>query len=121
MLEHAIANQALLTKLQTLKGWGFVLVTSDLDLDTDLRLALEREQFQLHYQPIVNLQSQRLVGFESLIRWCHPSRGMIPPNHFIPLAEKIGLILAIGDWVIERACRQIQHWQQRFEGNTNWL
>ncbi|MBD0268639.1 MAG: EAL domain-containing protein [Cyanobacteria bacterium Co-bin8] len=93
-------------------------VTYTLDLDTDLRLALERQQFQLYYQPIVNLHEQTLVGFEALLRWHHPHRGAIPPDRFIPLAEQTGLILTIGDWVIESACQQIQHWQHQF-GSAN--
>ncbi|MBD0335062.1 MAG: EAL domain-containing protein [Cyanobacteria bacterium Co-bin13] len=93
-------------------------VTYTLDLDTDLRLALERQQFQLYYQPIVNLHNQTLVGFEALLRWHHPSRGAIPPDRFIPLAEQTGLILTLGDWVLESACQQIQHWRQRF-GSAN--
>jgi PAS domain S-box-containing protein/diguanylate cyclase (GGDEF)-like protein len=92
-------------------------VTYNLALDTDLRLALERQQFQLYYQPILDLHSQSLIGFEALLRWHHPSRGAIPPDQFIPMAEQTGLILSLGDWVIESACQQIRHWCQQLRRN----
>jgi EAL domain-containing protein (putative c-di-GMP-specific phosphodiesterase class I) len=76
----------------------------------DLRQALEERQFVLYYQPEVELSTQKIVGFEALIRWAHPERGLIPPNDFIPLAEKTGLTLPIGDWGLRETCRQIQSW-----------
>ncbi|HEY9762315.1 MAG TPA: EAL domain-containing protein [Trichocoleus sp.] len=87
-------------------------VMSALELDTALRLAVERQQFQLHYQPIVTLHNQSLEGFEALIRWHHPEWGLVSPAQFIPLAEQTGLILTIGDWVMTEACQQLQQWQQ---------
>lgn len=77
---------------------------------SDLRQALEEQQFVLYYQPEVELASRRIAGLEALIRWRHPERGIIPPNDFIPLAEESGLILPIGDWGLSEACRQIQTW-----------
>jgi diguanylate cyclase (GGDEF)-like protein/PAS domain S-box-containing protein len=86
---------------------------SQLKIDTDLRRALERQEFLVHYQPIVDLRTRKLVGFEALLRWQHPVRGMVPPGEFIPVAEETGLIKGIGLWVLQESCRQMQDWQQR--------
>ena len=79
-------------------------------LEGDLRQALGSKQFHLVYQPLVNAKTQKLVGFEALIRWNHPQRGNVPPNVFIPVAEEAGLMVAIGDWVIDEACRAAASW-----------
>jgi EAL domain-containing protein (putative c-di-GMP-specific phosphodiesterase class I) len=76
----------------------------------DLRRALDERQFVLYYQPEVELSTRKIIGLEALIRWAHPERGLIPPMDFIPLAEKSGLILPIGDWGLAEACKQIQTW-----------
>jgi diguanylate cyclase (GGDEF)-like protein/PAS domain S-box-containing protein len=81
-----------------------------LRLEQDLRQALTLKQFRLDYQPLVNAADQSLVGFEALIRWHHPTRGMVSPLEFIPLAEETGLIMQLGDWVIEEACRAASVW-----------
>jgi len=82
-----------------------------LQLETDLRRALERGEFQNFYQPIVALDSGEIAGFEALSRWQHPTRGLLGPNEFIPVAEETGLIRELGWWNLREACRQISEWR----------
>src|SRR4029077_12621220 len=79
-------------------------------LEGDLRTALGRNEFLLHYQPKINLQTGQITGMEALIRWLHPERGMLFPASFVPIAEECGLILHIGQWVLVEACRQAREW-----------
>lgn len=86
-----------------------------LQLETDLRMALKRREFLLHYQPFVCLASGRIIGFEALVRWQHPQRGLVSPVKFIPVAEETGAIVPLGEWVLEEACRQLRVWEVMFE------
>ena len=79
-------------------------------LESELRKAVALQQFELHYQPQIGLEENRLEGFEALVRWRHPERGLVPPGEFIPLAEDVGLITAIGDWVLGEACVEAMRW-----------
>ena len=79
-------------------------------LENDLQLAIRRNEFRLFFQPIIDLPSKRLAGAEALIRWKHPTRGMVPPDAFIPLSEETGLIVDIGLWTLEVACQQLATW-----------
>jgi len=97
-------------------GYGFFSVDMSkdhrerIDLENDLRRAVENREFVLHYQPQVCLRSQRTFGFEALLRWQHPTQGLLLPSRFIDLAEEIGLIHQISDWVLEEGCRQLAQW-----------
>jgi diguanylate cyclase (GGDEF)-like protein len=85
-----------------------------LRLEMDLRRAIERDQLILHYQPVFSLTTGGVVAVEALIRWQHPERGLIPPLDFIPVAERTGMIIEIGNWVIARACEQLKRWEREF-------
>ena len=94
-------------------GWQIQAVER-LQLETDLRRAIERQEFQVYYQPIVSIKTSKLIGFEALVRWYHPTKGWVAPVEFIPLAEETGLISLIDRYVLREACRQMVAWKQQF-------
>jgi EAL domain-containing protein (putative c-di-GMP-specific phosphodiesterase class I) len=89
-----------------------------LRLETDLRRGLERGEFLPHYQPIIDLKTRKLRGFEALARWQHPTRGLVMPDVFIPVAEETGLIGALGELILIESCRQMRRWQQQYPRPT---
>jgi diguanylate cyclase (GGDEF)-like protein/PAS domain S-box-containing protein len=93
-------------------------VMHSMKLETDLRRAIDNDEFELYYQPIISLQTNRVVGFEALVRWQHPARGFVMPAEFIPLAEETGIINPLGSWILDEACRQIKLWQMRYPLKT---
>jgi diguanylate cyclase (GGDEF)-like protein len=88
-------------------------------LELDLRKALAADQFELHYQPLIDIATREVSGFEALVRWNHPERGLIPPNQFIPVAEDIGLIVQLGDWVLKQACHDAARWPGKLKVAVN--
>ena len=89
-------------------------VLSYLQLETDLRQAIDKQELMIYYQPIISLENQEIRGFEALLRWHHPKHGFVPSSEFIPVAEETGMIVPIGNWVLFEACKQISQWQKHF-------
>ena len=120
--ELALSNAKRQNKLpygifnQSMRGEALTL----LQLENDLRNAIKQEEFVLHYQPIICLASNKIKGFEVLVRWRHPQKGLISPGNFIPLAEETGLIIPLGFWVLREACLQMHRWQHKFNGLLDW-
>ncbi|MGA9851565.1 MAG: EAL domain-containing protein [Gammaproteobacteria bacterium] len=90
-------------------------VKANLKLETELRHALQRNEFRVYYQPVMELATGRFTGFEALVRWAHPDRGLVAPEHFLAVAEETGLIIPLGWWVMETACAQLSQWRKRYK------
>ncbi len=108
--EYIIFDQKMHTRAVTL-----------LQLETDLRYAVERDELEMYYQPIIGLDEVKLEGFEALVRWNHPTRGLVPPNEFIPVSEETGLIIPMTLWILRTACLQLAEWQRRSPDNEKLL
>jgi diguanylate cyclase (GGDEF)-like protein/PAS domain S-box-containing protein len=91
------------------------------ELAESFALALERRELDVHYQPIVDLADRRIVGFEALVRWNHPTRGLLPASAFVPAAEETGLVIPMGEWVFERVCADAARWTEAFGPHTPWV
>lgn len=92
-----------------------------LELDNDLRRAIERQEFELRYQPIIELSNQKIMGFEALVRWKHPEKGLISPHKFIPVAEETGLIIPLSNWILNQGCQQMYQWQKISDFSQNLI
>jgi len=88
-----------------------------IELEEDLRRGIDNREFVLHYQPIVDLQTRRMMGMEALVRWKHPRFGLLPPDRFIPVAEETNLIVPLGEWILREACQQTQAWREKYGGD----
>jgi diguanylate cyclase (GGDEF)-like protein len=96
-------------------------VVQRLELEADLRRVIDRDELVLHYQPIVDLAQGRVTGVEALLRWDHPQRGLVAPLQFVPMAEETGLIVALGRWVLDEACRQAAAWRAELGAGAPWV
>ncbi|HEX7497914.1 MAG TPA: EAL domain-containing protein [Candidatus Limnocylindrales bacterium] len=124
-VEHLLQNAAVAMHQARQYEGGYALFDPEMhadamrriEVETQLRTAIAEQQFMMYYQPTIDLHTGRLTGVEALIRWQHPTRGIVPPMEFIPLAEESGLIVPMGRWAIQVACRQVRIWQKEIPAN----
>lgn len=109
---HAKQEGTNLYKIFEIKMYAQAL--KRMTLESELRLGIDREEFVVYYQPIIDIVKQKLIGFEALVRWEHPNQGFITPEDFIPIAEETGLIVQLDAWVLQQACKQLYTWKERF-------
>jgi diguanylate cyclase (GGDEF)-like protein/PAS domain S-box-containing protein len=107
-----LAKEAGRGRVEVFDGKSHAVAVESLHVINELHSALENEEFCLHYQPVVELESECMVGLEALVRWQHPTRGLLGPQQFVPLAEECGLIVPIGNWLLQQACEQMARWNQ---------
>lgn len=112
LLEGLSYEEEAKTEMGELSGVTYAKGYSGIDIDSRLKKALEREEFALYYQPIVDVASGKIIGMEALLRWYSSDLGMVCPDHFISLTEKTGLIIPIGEWVLHKACSRYKAWQE---------
>ena len=120
-----VAGRRYRAKMEGRGTWRFFEPAMDASLqrrralELDLREAMGKDEFSLYYQPLYDLHLDRICGFEALLRWHHPKRGLVPPDQFIPIAEEIGLIRPLGEWVVNRACEQAATWPNEMKLAVN--
>ena len=102
------------TRIIDAKTQGCKNAKEDLTLENELRKAITNNELRVFYQPIIDPENQKIVNLETLVRWQHPLRGLLMPSEFIPIAEETGLILQLGDWVLQEACTQMKNWHKEF-------
>jgi len=118
--EDLLRNSALAVRTARVYEGGYAIFDPEMhadairriEMESQLRVAIDQKQFMMYYQPTIDLQTGRLTGVEALVRWQHPRRGIVPPMEFIPLAEESGLIVPLGQWAIQESCRQVRIWQK---------